>query len=130
MKSNIITGTKNSSRGFTFIELLIGMVLIGTIAAMAVPRYVDAAQQEKDDSLWAQSVAVKNAHDAVLNKNTTATVTSLVAELSGSTSAIASGVQVQVSGATYVVPTYSNALCTEPTKSVNDKVGCVGVIAS
>ncbi len=124
MKASI----KKTSAGFTFIELLIGMVLVGVVAAMAVPRYVDAAQQSKDDSLWAQSVAVKNAHDAVVNKYGTPTVTSLVSEMPTGTDAVPNGVQVQVSGATYVVPTYSNALCTEPTKSVNDTVGCVGSI--
>lgn len=116
--------------GFTFIELLIGMVLIGVVAAMAVPRYVDAAQQAKDDSLWAQSVAVKNAHDAVINKGGTPSVSGLVTEMSGAAVAVDGGVQVQVSGERYVVPTYSNALCTEPTKSVNDAVGCVGSVAS
>jgi len=52
---------KKQLHGFTFIELLISMALIGVIAAMMVPRYTDAAQQEKDDTLWAQSIAVKNA---------------------------------------------------------------------
>jgi len=124
------THLKKTARGFTFIELLIGMVLIGVVAAMAVPRYVDAAQQEKDDSLWEQSVAVKNAHDAVMGKSGSPTITNLVAKMTSGAIAIAGGVQVQVSGVTYVVPTYSNALCTKPTKSVGDKVGCVGAIAS
>lgn len=124
------TNMNKYSRGFTFIELLIGMVLIGVVAAMAVPRYVDAAQQAKDDSLWAQSVAVKNAHDAVINKGGTPSVSGLVAELPSGAIAVDGGVQVQVSGVDYVVPTYANALCTEPTKSVNDTVGCVGSIAS
>lgn len=120
---------KKQLHGFTFIELLISMALIGVIAAMAVPRYIDAAQQEKDDILWAQSIAVKNAHDAVINRNEQPTVTSLTAEVSAATAA-ANGVQVQVSGMVYIVPTYSNALCTKPTKSVNDPVQCVGAIAS
>jgi prepilin-type N-terminal cleavage/methylation domain-containing protein len=122
--------TSKTSAGFTFIELLIGMVLIGVVAAMAVPRYVDAAQQAQDDSLWSQSVAVKDAHDAAMNQSGQPSVSSLTSGVPGDASAIAGGVQVQVSGVTYVVPTYSNGLCTEPTKSVSDKVGCVGSIAS
>jgi len=120
---------KKQLHGFTFIELLIGMVLIGFIAAIAVPRYIDAAQQTKDDALWAQSIAVKNAHDAVINRNEQPTVTNLATEVSAATAA-ANGVQVQVSGIMYIVPTYSNALCTVPTKSINDPVRCVGAIAS
>jgi prepilin-type N-terminal cleavage/methylation domain-containing protein len=122
--------TRKTSAGFTFIELLIGMVLIGVVAAMAVPRYVDAAQQAKDDSLWSQSVAVKDAHDAAMHQSGQPSVSSLASGVPGDARAVAGGVQVQVSGVSYVVPTYSNGLCTEPTKSVSDKVGCVGSIAS
>jgi prepilin-type N-terminal cleavage/methylation domain-containing protein len=123
------TSVKKTSRGFTFIELLIGMVLIGVVAAMAVPRYVDAAQQAKDDSLWTQSVAVKNAHDAAANQGGLPSVSRLASGVTGNANAVAGGVQVQISGVTYVVPTYSNSMCTEPTKSVTDTVGCVGSIA-
>lgn len=130
MKTSMELQTKKTAAGFTFIELLIGMVLVGVVAAMAVPRYVDAAQQAKDDSLWAQSVAVKNAHDAVVNKQDVPTVSRLAAEVVGDAAAVVGGVQVRVAGETYVVPTYSNPLCTEPTKTVNDTVGCVGSISS
>lgn len=121
---------KKYSRGFTFIELTLGLVILGVVGVMTVPRYVDAAQQEKDDLLWTQSVAVKNAHDAVMNKGSVPSVADLVAEMPSAATAVAGGVQVQVSGEAYVVPTYANSLCTEPTKSVSDKVGCVGAIAS
>ena len=119
---------KKQLNGFTFIELLIGIALMGIIAAMAIPRYINAAQQTKDDALWAQSTTVKNAHDAIINRNTQPTVTNLATEVSAAT-AVANGVQVQISGMVYIVPTYSNALCTVPTKSVNDPVRCVGAIA-
>jgi len=119
---------KKIPQGFTFIELLIGMVLIGVIAVVAVPRYVDAAQQAQDDALWAQSVAVKNAHDALVNKRAIPTIANLVVEMEGDAAAVAGGVRVQVSGINYVVPTYANVLCTERTKTVNEKIGCVGAI--
>ena len=118
-----------NQKGMTFIELLIGMVLIGVVAAMAVPRYVDAAQQAKDDALWEKTVAVKDAHLAVTNKGAKPSVTDLIAEMPGEAQAVAGGVQVQVSGEAIVIPTYSNSLCTEPTKSVSDTVGCVGAFA-
>jgi prepilin-type N-terminal cleavage/methylation domain-containing protein len=127
-EKNMQTCVKKTSRGFTFIELLIGMVLIGVVAAMAVPRYVDAAQQAQDDALWAQSVAVKDAHDAAVNQGGFPSVSRLASGVSAH--AVAGGVQVRVSGTTYVVPTYSNSMCTEPTKSVDDAVGCVGAIVS
>lgn len=120
---------KTYQKGMTFIELLIGMVLIGVVAAMAVPRYVDAAQQAKDDALWEQTVAVKNTHDAVVNKGAMPSVADLAAEMKGEGLAVDGGVQVSISGEAVVIPTYTNSLCTEPTKSVNDTVGCVGAVA-
>ena len=129
MKISMNIHMKKRSRGFTFIELMLGLVILGVVGVMAVPRYVDAAQQARDDSLWAQSVAVKDAHDAVINQHAVPSVSSLAAQVSGGASAVAGGVQVEVSGSRYVVPTYSNALCTEPTKSVHDTVSCVGSIA-
>ena len=131
MKTSMKPRIKKISRGFTFIELLIGMVLIGVVAAMAVPRYVDAAQQELDDALWLQSVSVKNIHDIVTNHGELPSVSDLAAGMpaSAGSSAVASGVQVSVSGEPDVVPTYTNALCTKPTKNVSDKVACVGAIA-
>lgn len=124
MKTNM-----KAQKGMTFIELLIGMVLIGVVAAMAVPRYVDAAQQAKDDALWEQTVAVKNAHDAVTNKGAFPSVADLASTMAGGAVAVDGGVQVSVSGEAVVIPTYSNSMCTQPTKSVNDTVGCVGAVA-
>jgi len=121
---------KKYSRGFTFIELMIGLVVIGLVGAVAVPSYVDAAQQAKDDSLWQQSVAVKNAHNALLGRGAIPTVTNLAAKISGNAEAVAGGVQVVFSGESYVVPTYANALCTVPTQKLDDAVACVGSIAS
>ena len=120
----------SKSRGFTFIELMIGMVIIGVVGAVAIPSYVDAAQQSKDDSLWAYSTAVKNTHDILMSQGTVPTVADLAAGQLGKAEAVASGVQVQLSGESYVVPTYSNALCTVPTQKVDETVACVGSIAS
>lgn len=132
MKTGMNANLKKTARGFTFIELLIGIVLIGVVATMAIPSYVDAAQQELDDALWVQSTSVKNVHDLVMGLGDFPTVSDLAEGLpeSSDSSAVTSGVQVLVSGALYVVPTYTNSLCTEPTKSVSDKVACVGAVAS
>jgi len=120
----------SNSRGFTFIELMIGMVIIGVVGAVAVPSYVNAAQEAKDDSLWEHSVAVKNAHDALQAHGTVPTVAALAAKLPSGAAAVTGGVLVQLSGESYVVPTYSNSLCTVPTQKVDEAVACVGSIAS
>jgi MSHA pilin protein MshA len=122
------------AQGFTFIELIIGLVILGVVGVMAIPRYVDAAQQAKDDSLWQQSVAVKNAHDLAVSRVGLPSVLALTVTLAETAAhsdsrAVAGGVQVQVAGKTYVVPTYSNPLCTQLTQNVNDTVRCVGAIS-
>lgn len=128
--SNTYSHVYIKSGGFTFIELMIGMVMLGVVAAVAVPNYVIAAQEEKDDSLWEHSVKVKNTHDILVSHGTTPTVANLAEGLLGNVVAVADGVQVEHSGETYVVPTYSNSLCTIPTKKVDEAVACVGSIAS
>ena len=47
---------KNNKNGFTLIELIIVMVILGIMAAVAVPRYLDSI-----------SNAEKSAEDAVIN---------------------------------------------------------------
>jgi prepilin-type N-terminal cleavage/methylation domain-containing protein len=126
--------TKKSAQGFTFIEMIIGLVILGVVGVMAIPRYVDAAQQALDDSLWQQSVAVKNAHDQAVSRGGLPSVATLTATLvksagHGEAQAVAGGVQVRVDGKSYLVPTYSNPLCTQATSSINDTVRCVGAIA-
>ncbi|MBL1276590.1 MAG: type II secretion system protein [Ectothiorhodospiraceae bacterium] len=121
---------KKYTRGFTFIEMMIGMVVIGVVGAMSIPTYVDASQQKKDDSLWQHSVAVKDAHDTLLERGSVPSVADLAAHLPGRIAAVAGGVKVEFSGVSYVVPTYTNGMCTIPTKSVDEAVGCVGAIAS
>ena len=128
--TNTYSGSYSKSRGFTFIELLLGVVMIGVVGAVAVPNYVDAAQQSKDDSLWEHSTTVKNTHDLLMTHGTVPTVSDLAAGLLSDAKAVAGGVQVTHSGDSYVVPTYSNALCTVPTMKVDETVACVGAIAS
>ena len=128
--SNTYSSTYTKSRGFTFIELMLGMVILGVVGAVAVPSYVDAAQEAKDDSLWEHSTTVKNTHDLLMSHGSAPTVTDLAAGLLNDAKAVAGGVQVKYSGGSYLVPTYSNALCTVPTQRVDEAVACVGSIAS
>lgn len=127
---NTYSSTYKKSRGFTFIELMLGMVILGVVGAVAVPSYVDAAQEAKDDSLWERSTAVKNTHDILSTQGSVPTVVDLATGLMDGAVAVAGGVQVQFSGESYVVPTYSNALCTVPTQKIDEAVACVGSIAS
>ena len=129
-KMSTYSNTYSKSRGFTFIELMLGMVIVGVVGAVAVPNYVNAAQEAKDDLLWEKSVTVKNTHDILVSQGTTPTVDDLAAGLMGNYKAVVGGLQVELSGESFVVPTYANAMCTVPTQKVDETVGCVGSIAS
>jgi prepilin-type N-terminal cleavage/methylation domain-containing protein len=124
------SNTYSKSRGFTFIELMLGMVIVGVVGAVAVPNYVNAAQEAKDDLLWEKSVTVKNTHDILVSQGTAPTVDDLAAGLMGNYKAVAGGLQVELSGQSFVVPTYANAMCTVPTQKLDETVACVGSIAS
>lgn len=122
---------KKHNRGFTFIELVLSLAVLGVVGAMTVPQYVDAAQQALDDAKWEKSVAVKDKFVEVAStRNKIPTVAVLAAYLPGETAkALPEGIRLMVDGKAYTVPTYSNSTCTILTKNVEEKVLCVGSIS-
>ena len=121
---------KKHNRGFTFIELLLSLAVLGVVGVMTIPQYVDAAQHALDDAKWEKSVAVKNKFTEVaLTRNKVPTVTVLAAYLPGETvKALPEGIRLMVDGEAYTIPTYSNSTCTILTKNVEEKILCVGSI--
>ena len=118
-------------QGFTLIELVIIIVIIGILAAVAIPKYVDLSSTALTGAKAGMSGAVKSAFAISIAENkTNPTVTQLAAAIQGTSgvSAVATGVQVTINGTTYIVPTYSNAACTTATTAVSDTALCVGDI--
>jgi len=121
---------KQLLKDFTFLELILGVALLGGIAASVVPDQVAAADESRELALWRSSGVVKDAHSALISAtHHLPSVAGLAAQMHG-VQAQPGGVLVTVNGDRYTVPTYRNGLCTEPTRSVDDSVGCVGAIAS
>ena len=52
---------KNSNKGFTLIELLIVIAIIGTLAVLAVPRFLDAPTKSRDAERLADLNSINNA---------------------------------------------------------------------
>ncbi|MEJ2645122.1 MAG: type II secretion system protein [Gammaproteobacteria bacterium] len=130
-----------TQRGFTLIELVMVIVILGILAAIAVPRFVDLSSDASTAAeagmagavASAQSIAVAKLHTfpTVLQLGGDGTATNpgyvngknVIADPKGT------GVDVVINGQTCLVPTYTDSTCSTPTAASGDAVQCVGTAA-
>lgn len=87
---------KQTLHNITFLELVLGVVLLGGIGAVIVPDMVAAADESRELVLWEKSSAVKQAHImARSTEHSLPTVAGLALSMSG-VQARADGVAVTV----------------------------------
>ncbi len=114
--------------GFTLIELIIVITILGTISAVVIPLFSGLSDEALDAAKKEVSATARSGHAVtVATLGSEVTVSQVSAQLNGS-NAIASGIQVSIDGANYVIPTYTDADCTTPTTAAGDLVMCVGSI--
>lgn len=113
--------------GLTLIETILIMTIMAVVGVMTIPQIVVAAEEAEAQAKWEISVTAKDSRIALTEQTGTQPTIIALAEHAGG-KAVAGGIQVNVDGDTFTVPTYTNSLCNEPTRSINDKVGCVGSI--
>ncbi len=123
----------NKQSGFTLIELVMVIVIIGILAAMAVPRFVDLQGEALTAAKKGSEGAVRSAHAiSIAQLKRYPTVAELAANVQadgGAAVPVLTGVQFTINTQNYVVQTYQNTDCTGPTAAApNDTVACIGNI--
>ena len=116
--------------GFTLIELVMVIVILGILGAIAVPKFVDLSGDATTAAKRGMSGAVKAAHAIAIAENKAfptilVLATYVSAEGLGTTG---TGITVGINGVSHTVPTFTNSACTTATTATSDTVECVGSI--
>lgn len=116
--------------GFGAFEVIAILIIVALLGVMAVPR-MGVESQDTDTSGPERSAGlVKSAHASAIadlkRYPTVAELNKYIEEDRATPSG--SGIRLSVKGAGYAVPTFSDAACRQPTRTIDDPVACIGTL--
>ena len=119
--------------GFTLIELVMIIIILGILAAVAIPKYVDLTNEARTATIKGGLGGIKSAWGIKLAElKTEPSLSTLAAAIDGGAASttyitITDIYQSSNPSALYQYKTYTNSACTVATTAVGDIVKCIGL---